>query len=263
MSLNHCVAPRDVVLVQGDDAGVFLHSQLAQDINAISIGGSAHSLLLEPSGHVVALLRVVRHADTVFTLDVDAGLGDAVVARLGKFVLRAKVTLRVSDFVVHSYWGSGARTTVGLGVGRAVVAWAHEGSDGYVNSVDVVGVDADAPHVGDDATVHEWQINRIDSHWPHVGSDIEIGDIPATTGVTQVAVSFTKGCYPGQELVERMDSRGSNAPVSLRVLPAGTYQAGETVQDNGIDIGTITSVGSVHAIARIKRGHDTGTALLL
>ena len=263
MSLNHCVAPRDVVLVQGDDAGVFLHSQLAQDINAISIGGSAHSLLLEPSGHVVALLRVVRHADTVYTLDVDAGLGDAVVARLGKFVLRAKVTLRVSDFVVHSYWGSGARTAVGLGVGRAVVAWAHEGSDGYVNSVDVVGVDADAPHVGDDAPVHDWHINRIDSHWPHVGSDIEVGDIPASTGVTQVAVSFTKGCYPGQELVERMDSRGSNAPVALRVLPAGVYQAGETVQDNGVDIGTITSVGRVHAIARIKRGHDAGTALSL
>ena len=126
-----------------------------------------------------------------------------------------------------------------------------------------VGVDADAPHVGDDAPVHDWHINRIDSHWPHVGSDIEVGDIPASTGVTQVAVSFTKGCYPGQELVERMDSRGSNAPVALRVLSAGEYRAGETVQDNGVDIGTITSVGRVHAIARIKRGHDAGTALSL
>ena len=61
---------RDVVIVQGDDAGNFLHSQLAQDVASIPVGGSAHSLLLAPTGHVTALVRVVRHVDTVYTLDV-------------------------------------------------------------------------------------------------------------------------------------------------------------------------------------------------
>lgn len=262
MSVLHCVAPRDVVLVQGDDAKTFLHSQLAQDISTVSIADSVESLLLEPSGHVVALARVVRHADTVYTLDVDAGLGDAVVKRLSKFVLRAKVTMRVSDFVVHSYWGSGARGAVGQGVGRASVASTVAGSDTYLNAVDIVGIDADAPRVGDDVSQDVWQMHRTDLRWPHVGSDIEVGDIPATTGVTSVAVSFTKGCYPGQELVERMDSRGSNAPVVLRALAAASYRVGDVVQHDGVDVGRVTSVGHVYALARIKRGHDIGTALL-
>jgi folate-binding Fe-S cluster repair protein YgfZ len=70
---------RDVVLVQGSDSAAFLHSQLAQDIATLEIGRSTHSLLLEPTGHVHSLLRVVRHADEVFTLDMDAGFADSVI----------------------------------------------------------------------------------------------------------------------------------------------------------------------------------------
>ncbi|MEY3805309.1 MAG: Aminomethyltransferase folate-binding domain, partial [Actinomycetota bacterium] len=63
---------RDVVSVRGGDAGAFLHSQLAQDIATLEVGQSTHSLLLEPTGHIVALLRVVRHEEYHYTLDVDA-----------------------------------------------------------------------------------------------------------------------------------------------------------------------------------------------
>ena len=88
--------------------------------------------------------------------------------------------------------------------------------------------------------------------------------IPAVTGMTGVAVNFTKGCYPGQELVERMDSRGAEAPSSLRVLaigsdvPVGTAVGHPVVDTSGATIGTITSVGTTHALATIKRGHDLG-----
>ena len=70
-----------------------------------------------------------------------------------------------------------------------------------------------------------------------MGAEIVPGEtIPAVTGVTGVAVNFTKGCYPGQELVERMDSRGAEAPSSLRVLAIGvdvplTRGAGRSVVD--------------------------------
>ena len=89
---------------------------------------------------------------------------------------------------------------------------------------------------------------------------------PAVTGVTDVAVSFTKGCYPGQELVERMDSRGAAAPGALRVLtlgvevPAGATPGDPVVDASGATIGTLTSVGSMHALATIKRGHTVGAA---
>ena len=57
------------------------------------------------------------------------------------------------------------------------------------------------------------EAQRIESGWPRMGAEIIAGEtIPAETGLNDVAVNFKKGCYPGQELVERMDSRGSTAP---------------------------------------------------
>ena len=103
---------------------------------------------------------------------------------------------------------------------------------------------------------------RVAAGWPRMGFEIVPGQtIPAVTGVVPVAVSFTKGCYPGQELVERMDSRGADAPQSLRVvdIDAGVGVGDPFVVD-GAEIGTITSVspaGGV-AIALVKRGHDVG-----
>ena len=59
----------------------------------------------------------------------------------------------------------------------------------------------------------------IEAGWPAMGSEIVPGEtIPAETGITDAAVDFKKGCYPGQELVERMDSRGADAPRRLRIL---------------------------------------------
>jgi folate-binding protein YgfZ len=108
---------------------------------------------------------------------------------------------------------------------------------------------------------------RIAAGWPRMGAEIVPGEtIPAVTGVTAVAVNFTKGCYPGQELVERMDSRGAESPLSLRILTIGTdvpagVEAGDAVVDAaGASIGTVTSVGSTQALATIKRGHDVGAA---
>ncbi len=108
---------------------------------------------------------------------------------------------------------------------------------------------------------------RIEAGWPKMGAEIVPGEtIPAVTGVTGVAVSFTKGCYPGQELVERMDSRGAEGPASLRVLAIGSdvpaaIAVGDPVVDaSGDTIGTVTSVGATHALATIKRGHSVGVA---
>ncbi|MGZ4673555.1 MAG: CAF17-like 4Fe-4S cluster assembly/insertion protein YgfZ [Ilumatobacteraceae bacterium] len=99
---------------------------------------------------------------------------------------------------------------------------------------------------------------RIAACWPKMGAEIVPGEtIPAETGLADVAISFTKGCYPGQELVERMDSRGSTAPRRLAVLPRRTDDVpGADVVHDGVAIGTITSVGTTHVLAYIKRGHD-------
>ncbi len=99
---------------------------------------------------------------------------------------------------------------------------------------------------------------RIAAAWPQMGSEIIPGEtIPAETGLAEIAVSFTKGCYPGQELVERMDSRGSTAPRRLTVLARRPGDApGAPVISAGVEIGTITSVGTTQVLAYIKRAHD-------
>jgi folate-binding protein YgfZ len=103
---------------------------------------------------------------------------------------------------------------------------------------------------------------RIAAGWPRLGFEIVPGQtIPAVTGVVPVAVSFTKGCYPGQELVERMDSRGADAPLSLRIVDveSGTV-VGDPLVVAGTEVGSITSVSPTgdQALALVKRGHDVG-----
>jgi tRNA-modifying protein YgfZ len=107
-----------------------------------------------------------------------------------------------------------------------------------------------------DADVDDDQ--RIAAAWPKMGAEIVPGEtIPAEIGIDDVAVSFTKGCYPGQELVERMDSRGSTAPRHLTVLPRrDDDEPGAQVVRDGEKIGTITSVGTTQVLAYIKRAHE-------
>lgn len=256
MSVVWADADRNVVRVEGADAQSFLHSQLAQDIAAVSIGASTHSFLLEPTGHITTLLRVVRHGEHVFTVDTDAGHGAAIIERLQRFVLRSDVKLSVSDWRVRAFRGDNAVALVGEGAGRAVHGWG--GND----AIDVIGEFSTLPTCGDQTEPEHIDMLRVESRWPRVGVDILVGDIPATAGVSRVAVSFTKGCYPGQELVERMDSRGASAPVVLRVIPRDGVGVGMRIEEDGRFVGTVTSVGRTVAFARLDRTSTTGEPLV-
>jgi len=86
--------------------------------------------------------------------------------------------------------------------------------------------------VAADAAVTDTDIDadtarRVAAGWPAMGREIVPGEvIPAETGIVPLTVDFRKGCYPGQELVERMDSRGATAPRQLRVLPVDEVPEG-------------------------------------
>jgi hypothetical protein len=83
--------------------------------------------------------------------------------------------------------------------------------------------------------------------------------LTAGSGLSRVAVSYTKGCYPGQELVERMDSRGAEAPKALRRVPAPAGAVpGDPVMVDGVEVGTYTSVAADLALAWVKRNSDIG-----
>lgn len=247
---------REVVTAEGADAASFLHSQLAQDIASMQIGESRHSFLLEPTGHITTLLRVVRQSENLFSLDTDAGHGQAIVDRLKRFILRSKVELVLSDWRVRAYRGENVVGEIGDVRGRAVVA--HGGTD----AIDVVAPLNDLPVLGDVTEQGYIEMLRVDAGWPHMGIDILVGDIPATSGVVQACVSFTKGCYPGQELVERMDSRGASAPVVVRSLSRDGVGVGMRLEENSKTVGTVTSIGFTRALARVDRSSTIGEPLI-
>lgn len=122
-----------------------------------------------------------------------------------------------------------------------------------------VRAEIDLVPAADDATPRD-DAARIELGWPALGSEIVPGDtIPAATGLAGIAVSFTKGCYPGQELVERMDSRGSTAPATLRrlVVEIGAA-AGDPISVEGTDVGTLTSVSGTAALGYVQRTVELG-----
>ncbi|MEY3806418.1 MAG: hypothetical protein RIR69_1230, partial [Actinomycetota bacterium] len=221
----------------------------------LEVGQSTHSLLLEPTGHIVALLRVVRHEEYHYTLDVDAGFGQSLIDRLKRFVLRSDVTMEMSNWCVRAFRGHDI---------AAIDSTEHAVVPAYrrrESGVDLLGARETLPTVGDATEPEHIDMFRVDAHWPRLGVDVLVGDIPATSGVLDVAVSFSKGCYPGQELVERMDSRGSQAPVVVRSFPRDGMAVGARIQHNGTDIGTVTSIGFTRAIGRVSRQSDFGEPL--
>jgi len=202
--------PRDVVRVSGPDAESYLQGQCSQDVSAIAIGGSLESLLLSPQGKVEVYLRITREADDGFLLDTDGGFGPVMVARLERFRLRTKVAFEPLDWVCAAVRGPGASAgLVGQPPLALTVSWA--GLDG----VDLLGPLPDDGVGGwvADTVVRcppgVWEAARIEAGIPVNGRELHEGTIAAEVGLVERTVSFTKGCFTGQELVARLDSRGS------------------------------------------------------
>jgi folate-binding protein YgfZ len=109
---------------------------------------------------------------------------------------------------------------------------------------------------------------RIEAGWPRMGAEIVPGEtIPAETGVAAVAVSFTKGCYPGQEPIARLHYRG-HANRGLRVLELAELPAPEAeLVYEGKKVGRVTSAvrdgDHVIALAYVRREVPEGAALEL
>lgn len=237
-----CDSPRDVVEVSGPDAASYLHSQVSNDLSGLAVGASCWAFLLQPTGKVDVLVRVWRRADEVFVLDTDAGFGETMVARLQRFKIRVRVDITPLDWRCIAVRGGSP-----VGLADAVVAWG--------DGVDLLGAAPVAPDGVAAGTDVDLLAARIDAVWPQMGAEIVPGEtIPAETGVIPVAVSFTKGCYPGQELVERMDSRAASAPRRLQrvEVPAGT-RAGDDLVVDGAVVGVVTSVAGTAALAVVKR----------
>lgn len=260
--------PRDFVRAAGPDAVSFLQGQLSQDVAGVAVGGSAFSLLLQPQGKVEAFLRLTRTAEDEVVLDTDAGWGEAVLARLDRFKLRVRCQLEPLDWRCIAVRGSGTIDVSTPSGGTWRVLAETPGVPGF----DLFGPDPAVPDgallVGADA----YDALRIEAGVPRMGAELDDTTIPAATGLVERSVSFTKGCYTGQELVARIDSRGGKVPRRLRgvVVAADIVPpTGAVVVVEGKDAGVLTSVAesltrrAPVALAYVRRDVDPPTDAVL
>ncbi|MEZ5322349.1 MAG: hypothetical protein R2698_09795 [Microthrixaceae bacterium] len=263
---------RELVSVTGPDAESFLQGQLSQDVATLGVGGSRWSLLLEPSGRMVARLRVHRTGDESFVLDVTAGWGGVVRSRLDRFRLRVACelgeprvarTLLVRGVLDPPQSGHGTRLR---GVAGTPSIASTGGEPVGLVGFDLVDLEASAefaPPDGLRVDPDRVEALRVAAGVPEMDSEIDDSVIPAELGpwLVEQSVSWTKGCYTGQELVARVDSRGGNVPRRLRRLRVGTVPvtAGTPVFTlDGIEAGRVTSVAGGVALGLLGRrvGHD-------
>ncbi len=240
---------RDLLTVAGPDAASYLQGQISQDAEGLAIGSTTWTLLLQPQGKVDAWLRMHRLADDRFLLDVDAGHGEGAKARLERFKLRVDATIELASVTMLALRGPGsseaaqavlAGSETGLEIVGLDASWAE------TEGVDLVALDgsAVAPGTLEVGPSELLDVIRISRGQPAMGHELDESTIPAAAGIVDESVDFTKGCYVGQELVARIDSRGNNTPTRLYGLQfdGAAPAVGAELQLDGAAVGTVTSV---------------------
>jgi tRNA-modifying protein YgfZ len=185
-----------------------------------------------------------------------------LAARLRRFLLRTKADIDAVDWRAVAIRGPGAAeaVTAELGDDALVARAGWPGVDGVDLLGRAVGPPPGVPEVGAPA----YESLRIRSGVPRMGAELTGITIPAEAGgwVIDASVSFTKGCFTGQELVARIDSRGGRIPRHLRglVVDAGVLPpVGASVVVEGTEVGTVTSAapapgaGRALALAYVRR----------
>jgi len=234
--------PPDVVWFTGDDVLRFLNDLISQEIGDMEVGETRRSLLLAPDGKLDHMLWVIRSEDG-YALVTDAGRGSELAATLNRFRIRVDVDITEE------------KDQVWLVMGEANgydVSWSNQQRSLIIG---------DRPRLRT-GTEEDYESVRVNAGEPVFGQDVDDKTIPQETGLVPTAVDFTKGCFLGQELVARIDSRGGNVPRPLRRIEFEDHVAvGEELVQDGKSVGRVTSVVDGRGLAIVARSVEPGSTL--
>src|SRR3954449_12977775 len=217
---------RAYVRVQGPDAVDYLNRMLSNDVPE---SGSVDALLLTAKARVIAPLLVWRRGEDDVLLLTEPELGEVVASQLARMRFAAKCEIEIEE---HT-------STILLG--------EHEGIPNRDYGVPAVEL-LDSELEGD----ADLERLRIEALTPKYGREIDDRVLPAEAGLDERAISFSKGCYPGQEPVARQHFRGK-VNRRLRILDAEGDPAPETpVVHEGKDVGRVTSSVPGVALAYVR-----------
>lgn len=213
----------DVVLVRGVQAKWYLDGQLSRSVPESTDHGVGRALLLEPDGSLVAPVEAAATGEDQFALWCPKGTGDSVVGRLNRFKMRTKVEFDLSlGWVERAIGPEEAPATGTTSTVRSGLPGRHESDvitigDFWLRESYALGDSNEDYAALFPATDSRAQLLRILAGIPEWGREMDFGMNPMELGEAYIhqRVDFEKGCYTGQELVERVDSRGYKTPRRL------------------------------------------------
>jgi folate-binding protein YgfZ len=206
---------------------------LSNEVLTLEVGSARQALLLTPKGRIVAPLRAVRERDEAFLLITEAERAEPVSGALLRARFAAKCEISVVS--LHGYLhfadpGRGVRVE-----DYGVDAW-ETWEEGELEAVD-----------GD-----ELEPLRIEAGTPAWGKELDEIVLPAEAGLDETHISFTKGCYPGQEPVARLHFRGHPNRV-LRRLEVESASPGDEIVFDDKTVGRVTSAVPGTALGYVRR----------
>ena len=279
---------KTLLRLAGEKSAEMLNAVLTNDVPAEESRG-VYALLLNPKGRVQADLRILKSGESLLIAAEPEGTASAkeLLGRYAPFYRIQLEDLSETDepWGILGLYGPLAadlldglelaeHKTAGITVGDTAVLAA--GVAVPVPGYDILGP-ADAlvavrEHLAGRGAVpagpNAYETVRVEAGVPRFGSDITPENFPAEAGILQRAVSFEKGCYPGQETVARMHYRGHPNKTLHRLVVQGEPPApGAPIVQNGKRVGMITSVapmpinGRIMALGYLSRSADTGGEL--
>ncbi len=285
--------PWDVMAITGNDRVKFLHNFCTADVNSLQPGDGSEAFILNVKGKTLAFGYVVIGDESIFFVSA-AGLAQGIAAHLDRYIIREDV--QVAD--VSQNW-RGAVTGLPLGE-LAKLVQAATPSGIYLSHAKLVFGDVPAvcvhsavinesdclllfaaelqPQLVDWLVDHQFlqcseksfEIARIEQGTPVSGVDLDDQNLPQELGRDQSAISFTKGCYLGQETVARIDALGHVNKFFVKLQFSGDQipRPREELLDGDKVIGQVTSAcysiqyDAPLALGFVRRGHEkTGTSL--
>jgi folate-binding protein YgfZ len=240
---------RAIISVSGPDAEHFLQNIVTADLDTLKQSEAKPSALLAPQGKILFDFLVSRNGADAFRLECRADVADDFVRRLTLYKLRAKVEISKQDeSLVTVSWGSDSSPS------ETDSSWLR---DMRFPLSAPAWRSYEAREAGD---VSAWHAFRIANGVAESGADYALGDaFPHDVLLDQMSgVGFRKGCYVGQEVVSRMQHRGTARRRVLIVSGDALLAPGSEIVANGRPIGTLgsTSGGKGLAILRIDRVKD-------
>ena len=216
---------RGKLVVRGADAAEYLQGQLTNDIEALEPGSGCYAALLDRKGHLQADMRVLRLPEAGLWIDTEPEALPAVERHLRMYSIGRELEVQNAsgEWALISLIGPAALEAAGSGPlspEHSLRSYERDGLEIVAVASDL-GVDLIAPATEADAlresllagdavevTEEAAEILRVESGRPRFGREMSNATIPQEAGIDERAVSFTKGCYIGQETVARLHYRG-------------------------------------------------------